>query len=150
MDANRALGLPDDVREYTAVRDILRDLGVVAQAQFAVAPAGDPYVAAAAAAATTVEDGAAATSPLLPITLLTNNPRKLELLHRLGVPIATRLQCLLPPVSPQAAAYLRSKAERMGHHIPESMRSFSPAPSPPAPSPSPSPLLTSQLPAAPR
>jgi GTP cyclohydrolase II len=28
VDANRALGLPDDCREYTAVRDILEDLGV--------------------------------------------------------------------------------------------------------------------------
>lgn len=28
VDANRALGLPDDVREYAAVRDILADLGV--------------------------------------------------------------------------------------------------------------------------
>jgi GTP cyclohydrolase II len=30
VDANRALGLPDDVREYGAVRDILADLGVPA------------------------------------------------------------------------------------------------------------------------
>ena len=28
MEANRLLGLPDDSREYTAVRDILADLGV--------------------------------------------------------------------------------------------------------------------------
>lgn len=28
MDANRALGLPDDCREYTSVRNILRDLNV--------------------------------------------------------------------------------------------------------------------------
>ncbi|WIA09928.1 hypothetical protein OEZ85_010142 [Tetradesmus obliquus] len=28
VDANRALGLPDDCREYTSVRNILRDLGV--------------------------------------------------------------------------------------------------------------------------
>ena len=28
MDANRALGLPDDCREYTSVRNILADLGV--------------------------------------------------------------------------------------------------------------------------
>lgn len=28
MDANRALGLPDDCREYTSVRNILRDLHV--------------------------------------------------------------------------------------------------------------------------
>ena len=28
VDANRALGLPDDCREYTAVRHILQDLGI--------------------------------------------------------------------------------------------------------------------------
>ena len=28
MDANRALGLPDDIRHYEAVRDILKSLGV--------------------------------------------------------------------------------------------------------------------------
>lgn len=28
VDANRALGLPDDCREYTSVRNILRDLHV--------------------------------------------------------------------------------------------------------------------------
>lgn len=28
MDANRALGYPDDCREYTSVHNILRDLGV--------------------------------------------------------------------------------------------------------------------------
>jgi GTP cyclohydrolase II len=28
VDANRALGLPDDCREYTSVRNILRDLAV--------------------------------------------------------------------------------------------------------------------------
>jgi GTP cyclohydrolase II len=28
VDANRALGLPDDCREYTSVRNILRDLNV--------------------------------------------------------------------------------------------------------------------------
>ena len=28
VDANRALGLPDDCREYTSVRNILADLGI--------------------------------------------------------------------------------------------------------------------------
>ena len=28
VDANRALGFPDDCREYTSVHNILRDLGV--------------------------------------------------------------------------------------------------------------------------
>lgn len=28
MDANRALGLPDDCREYSSVKNILNDLGI--------------------------------------------------------------------------------------------------------------------------
>lgn len=28
VDANRALGLPDDCREYSSVRNILKDLGI--------------------------------------------------------------------------------------------------------------------------
>ena len=28
VDANRALGLPDDCREYSSVRNILSDLGI--------------------------------------------------------------------------------------------------------------------------
>lgn len=28
VDANRKLGLPDDAREYTSVRNILADLGI--------------------------------------------------------------------------------------------------------------------------
>lgn len=28
VDANRELGLPDDAREYTSVRNILKDLGI--------------------------------------------------------------------------------------------------------------------------
>lgn len=28
VDANRALGLPDDCREYSSVRNILTDLGI--------------------------------------------------------------------------------------------------------------------------
>ena len=81
VDANRALGLPDDCREYSAVQDILGDLGVLGS----------------------------------PLYLLSNNPRKGE---ALGVPVARRLPCLVPPVSAAAALYLKSKAQRMGHDIP--------------------------------
>jgi GTP cyclohydrolase II len=81
VDANRALGLPDDCREYSAVQDILGDLGVREQ----------------------------------PLYLLSNNPRKGE---ALGVPVARRLPCLVPPVSAAAALYLKAKAQRMGHDIP--------------------------------
>ena len=81
VDANRALGLPDDCREYSAVQDILGDLGVRQR----------------------------------PLYLLSNNPRKGE---ALGVPVARRLPCLVPPVSAAAALYLKAKAQRMGHDIP--------------------------------
>jgi len=90
VDANRALGLPDDVREYSAVPDILRDLGVLDDVE-------------------------------QPVFLLTNNPRKVELIESLEVSIKGRISCLVPAVSALAAAYLRSKAERMGHDIPSSI-----------------------------
>jgi GTP cyclohydrolase II len=87
VDANRALGLPDDQREYEVVGDILRDLSI--------APGG------------------AADSPLY---LLSNNPRKAE---ALGVPAERRLACLVQPTSAAAALYLKTKAQRMGHDIPQ-------------------------------
>ena len=90
VDANRALGLPDDVREYSAVPDILRDLGVLEDVE-------------------------------QPVFLLTNNPRKVELIESLDVTIKGRISCLVPAGSALAAAYLRSKAERMGHDIPSSI-----------------------------
>lgn len=90
VDANRALGLPDDSREYSAVADILRDLDLLESSE-------------------------------LPVYLLTNNPRKVQLLEALGVKLEGRLPCLVPAVSALAAAYLRSKAERMGHEIPSSV-----------------------------
>jgi GTP cyclohydrolase II len=107
VDANRALGLPDDVREYTAVRDILVDLRLLSQ------PAGTARAAAD-------DDGASAAAllPMRPLHLLTNNPRKLEQLRTLGVPVAARLPCFVPPASPLAARYLQAKATRMGHDIP--------------------------------
>lgn len=96
VDANRALGLPDDVREYSAVADILHDLGLVNRAE---AACGSLY-------------------------LLTNNPRKVDKMRELGLPMAGRLPCHLPPVSPLAAQYLRTKVERMGHDIPAHLFDF--------------------------
>ena len=202
VDANRALGLPDDAREYSAVRDILRDLRILADPSTPPPPlptglkpppseacacsfsadargASSPLSSAAPIASSTTavstcsspcETDATSTStasssvrsspPLPPlhgdvtepspsptssapwlsmtaagssdagrppsgsIALLTNNPRKLELLQQLGVPISTRLACLLPPISPLAADYLNTKAVRMGHLIPEHARRF--------------------------
>jgi GTP cyclohydrolase II len=57
VDANRALGLPDDSREYTSVRNILKELGVKS------------------------------------IKLMTNNPRKINVLTELGVKVNGRVPC---------------------------------------------------------
>ncbi|KAL0024065.1 hypothetical protein WJX79_002241 [Trebouxia sp. C0005] len=59
VDANRALGLPDDCREYTSVTNILANLGVKS------------------------------------IQLMTNNPRKIELLRATGVQVADRIPCIV-------------------------------------------------------
>ena len=80
VDANRALGLPDDLREYTSVRNILKELGVRS------------------------------------VRLMTNNPRKINVLTELGVKVAGRI-----PVQIQAGdhnkGYLEAKATRMAHQI---------------------------------
>ncbi len=55
VDANRALGLPDDCREYTSVRNIMLDLGIKS------------------------------------IRLITNNPRKIDKLTKLGIVINGRI-----------------------------------------------------------
>lgn len=102
VDANRALGLPDDAREYRAVADILGSLGLRGAGARAAGAAG----------------GAAPPAP--PIYLLSNNPRKAEALGALGVPLAGRVPCLVAPVSALAEGYLRVKAERMAHDIPSS------------------------------
>jgi GTP cyclohydrolase II len=80
VDANRALGLPDDVREYHAVFDILQDLQLLDRS----------------------------------VLLLTNNPRKVEHLHKLGIPCA-RIPCIVTPPSDYAKSYVGVKSERMGH-----------------------------------
>lgn len=103
VDANRALGLPDDSRHYGAVPRVLADLCLVSPAP-APPAAGGGWVLAAGVA---------------PLALLTNSPRKADALAALGLPVSARLPCLVPVSSPLAVAYLRAKAERMGHDIPE-------------------------------
>ena len=78
VDANRALGLPDDCRDFSMVKPILDDLGVRS------------------------------------ISLLTNNPLKVEALAAQGVVVKERLP-LVVAVTRQAARYLAAKAQRMGH-----------------------------------
>lgn len=119
VDANRALGLPDDARDYGVVVDILDDLGLRAGA--------GAREALGAGTATGGGGAAALPTPLLEtpqLLLLTNNPRKTERLQALGVDLGERLPCLLPPVGPLAASYLRTKATRMGHDIPQDFWEF--------------------------
>jgi GTP cyclohydrolase II len=81
VEANRALGLPDDIRSYTAARDILHHFEIQS------------------------------------IELLSNNPRKKEKLHRLGVAVAGYRPIVVPPNSEYCRRYLETKASRMNHRI---------------------------------
>jgi len=80
VDANRALGLPDDVREYTAVANILEDMGIRS------------------------------------IQLMTNNPRKVATLERLGVKIEGRIPCIVK-ANLFNQGYLEAKEGRMKHFL---------------------------------
>lgn len=80
VDANRALGLPDDTREYTAVANILEDMGVKS------------------------------------IQLMTNNPRKVATLEKLGVKIEGRIPCIVQP-NLFNQGYLEAKEGRMKHFL---------------------------------
>ncbi len=50
------------------------------------------------------------------IRLMTNNPRKVELLGKLGVVITERIPVLIK-ANPHSAGYLEAKRARMGHEI---------------------------------
>jgi len=50
------------------------------------------------------------------VQLMTNNPRKMEQLARMGVKVTARLPHLLPP-NPHNRFYLETKAARSGHYI---------------------------------
>jgi GTP cyclohydrolase II len=78
VDANLALGLPVDRREYASAAEILRQLG------------------------------------LTRVRLLTNNPLKSAALKRHGIEIVERVPIAVPPNAVNSA-YLRTKADRMGH-----------------------------------
>jgi GTP cyclohydrolase II len=78
VDANLALGLPVDRRDYASAAEILRQLG------------------------------------LTRVRLLTNNPLKSAALERHGVQVIERVPIAVPP-NPLNSAYLRTKADRMGH-----------------------------------
>ncbi|MFJ2177756.1 GTP cyclohydrolase II [Streptomyces sp. NPDC087851] len=81
VEANLALGLPADARDYQVAADMLLDLGVRS------------------------------------VRLLSNNPRKSEALLRHGVKVAEQVPLLIPPCE-ENLSYLRTKRERLDHHLP--------------------------------
>ena len=52
------------------------------------------------------------------VHLLTNNPDKTAQLERYGVPVASRLPITVTPTADNLR-YLQTKAERMGHDLPD-------------------------------
>ncbi|MFD7440093.1 GTP cyclohydrolase II [Streptomyces sp. NPDC059909] len=81
VEANLALGLPDDARDYRVAADILHDLGVRS------------------------------------VRLLSNNPRKRDALLQHGIKVTEQVPLLIPPRE-ENISYLRTKRERLGHHLP--------------------------------
>jgi GTP cyclohydrolase II len=79
VDGNRVLGLPDDLRTYRCVQDILTALGITR------------------------------------VALITNNMRKVEALRKQGIDVAQRIPSVVEAESGTMAAYVRTKAQRMGH-----------------------------------
>ncbi|MDH6696755.1 GTP cyclohydrolase II [Streptomyces griseoviridis] len=81
VEANLALGLPVDARDYGVAAGMLHDLGVNS------------------------------------VRLMSNNPRKREALVRHGIEVAETVPLLIPP-SENNITYLRTKRERLDHHLP--------------------------------
>ncbi|HEX2131151.1 MAG TPA: GTP cyclohydrolase II [Actinophytocola sp.] len=82
VEANVALGLPVDARDFDVAARILDDLGVGT------------------------------------VRLLSNNPQKVESLRANGIGVSERVPLLVEP-SPENLAYLSTKRERLGHHLPQ-------------------------------
>ncbi|MBV2358004.1 GTP cyclohydrolase II [Streptomyces sp. J2-1] len=81
VEANLALGLPVDARDYGVAARILQDLGVRS------------------------------------VRLMSNNPRKREALVRHGVAVTEEVPLLIEPCESNIT-YLRTKRERLDHHLP--------------------------------
>jgi GTP cyclohydrolase II len=81
VEANLALGLPVDARDYGVAAQILHDLGVRS------------------------------------VRLMSNNPRKREALVQHGIQVAEQVPLLIEPCESNIT-YLRTKRERMDHHLP--------------------------------
>lgn len=78
VDANLVLGFEGDTREYSAVPEILKDLGIES------------------------------------IQLITNNPRKIEMIRGLGVHVVARIPIVMT-TNKHSSAYISTKSSRMGH-----------------------------------
>ncbi|WP_030422299.1 GTP cyclohydrolase II [Streptomyces sp. SCSIO 75703] len=81
VEANLALGLPVDARDYGAAAGMLADLGVES------------------------------------VRLMSNNPRKREALALHGIRVDEQVPLLIPPCESNIT-YLRTKRERLDHHLP--------------------------------
>ncbi|WP_330460776.1 GTP cyclohydrolase II [Streptomyces sp. NBC_00820] len=81
VEANLALGLPVDARDYGVAAEILHDLGVRS------------------------------------VRLMSNNPRKREALTKHGIRVAEQVPLLIEPCESNIT-YLRTKRERLDHHLP--------------------------------
>lgn len=81
VEANIALGLPVDARDYRVAAEMLHDLGVSS------------------------------------VRLMSNNPRKREALIHHGITVAEQVPLLIPPCEDNIT-YLRTKRERLDHHLP--------------------------------
>ncbi|MGA5709479.1 GTP cyclohydrolase II [Streptomyces cellulosae] len=81
VEANLALGLPVDARDYAVAAGMLKDLGVRS------------------------------------VRLMSNNPRKREALVRHGVEVDEQVPLLIEPCESNIT-YLRTKRERLNHHLP--------------------------------
>ena len=84
VEANLALGLPEDMRDYRVAAEMLLDLGVWRT------------------------------------RLITNNPAKIEGLERYGIEVVERIPLRMSP-NPSNVGYLRTKREKMGHILPQSV-----------------------------
>ncbi|MYW55810.1 GTP cyclohydrolase II [Streptomyces sp. SID8376] len=81
VEANLALGLPVDARDYAVAAGMLKDLGVRS------------------------------------VRLMSNNPRKREALVRHAVEVDEQVPLLIEPCESNIT-YLRTKRERLDHHLP--------------------------------
>jgi len=80
VDANHALGLPSDARDYFLAASILKDLKIRS------------------------------------VNLLTNNPEKIDQLEKYGITVNKRIPLEVTP-NKVNKKYLKTKKEKMGHHL---------------------------------